>query len=169
MVALITFNRAFPDGPAVGDEMRRIPSFRSDELSVLRSEGIEILDLVNGERVAAGVAQLSWSSALTDVAIDYANEMYVGGFFCTRFTQDGRCRLAARRSRHHICSRRREPRTCPQCRGRPFRADEQPWSSSQHPRARVHSCRDRRRGRPDRSDRRTGVFPSLSHRCSLCS
>ena len=58
-------------------------------LPVLRSEGIEILDLVNGERVAAGVAQLSWSSALTDVAIDYANEMYVGGFFCTRFTPDG--------------------------------------------------------------------------------
>ncbi len=81
MVALITFNRAFPDGPAVGDETLRIPSFRSDELSVLRSEGIEILDLVNGERVAAGVAQLSWSSALADVAIDYADEMYVGGFF----------------------------------------------------------------------------------------
>ena len=81
MVALIKFNRAFPDGPIIADERRQIPAFDIEDIERLTAEGIEILDLVNADRTANGVAELTWSSALTAVGLEYAEEMYTGGFF----------------------------------------------------------------------------------------
>ena len=81
MIALIAFNRTFPDGPVVVDDYRQIPAFEPADVQRLPPQGIEILDLVNAERLEAGVANLSWSSALTEVAMGYANEMYISGFF----------------------------------------------------------------------------------------
>lgn len=79
MTALIAFNRSFPDGPLVTDDFRQIPAF--DDIERQPPEGIEILELVNDERQALRVASLTWSSALTEVAMEYAEEMYTDGFF----------------------------------------------------------------------------------------
>ncbi len=79
MTALISFNRSFPDGPLVTDDFRQIPAF--DDTERRPPQGIEILDLVNDERQSLRVAPLTWSSALTEVAMEYAEEMYTEGFF----------------------------------------------------------------------------------------
>jgi len=89
MTALISFNRSFPDGPLITDDYRQLPAFAASELERIAADGIEILDLVNDERTSMGALPLNWSSALTEVAMSYAEEMYEGGFFSHDSTRTG--------------------------------------------------------------------------------
>ena len=81
ILALIEFNRSFPDGPVVSDDFRQIPAFDVSETERLTEEGIEILELVNHERTRVGLHELTWSSGLKTISVEYAEEMYAGGFF----------------------------------------------------------------------------------------
>ena len=167
MVALISFNRAFPDGPLVAEGERRIPSFPADELMVLRAEGTEILDLVNAERAGLGIGQLSWSSALTSVATDYAEEMYTGGFFAhvSPRTGDVGSRLRAVGIAFSLAGENLA--LAPNVATVHSGLMNSPGAQSEHSGAGVHEHRNRGGRGAHRDDRRPGIFPALNEPGSL--
>ena len=80
--ALIAFNRQYPGGPLISDDVYEIPAFDRSRLDSEPSTAANMLPLVNGGRAQAGVASaLQWSQALANVAEAYAFELYVDGFF----------------------------------------------------------------------------------------
>jgi uncharacterized protein YkwD len=79
---LIAFNRQYPDGPLISDDVYEIPAFDRSRLESDPGTAANMLPLVNGARAQSGVnSALAWSSALAQVAEAYAFELYVDGFF----------------------------------------------------------------------------------------
>lgn len=77
----VAFNHEFPGGPVLSEGYRVLPATALADLVRDGEAGVQITLLVNEERVAAGLPTLTWSSALTDVAVGYATEMATEGFF----------------------------------------------------------------------------------------
>ncbi|MDH3498790.1 MAG: CvpA family protein [Acidimicrobiia bacterium] len=78
---LIYFNRRFPNGPLVSDDVYELPAFDRSRLTAEPATASEMLVLVNVARSQLGASPLQWSNALAAVAEAYAFEMYVDGFF----------------------------------------------------------------------------------------
>lgn len=78
---LIDFNRRFPNGPLVSDDVYELPTFDRSRLTAEPATASEMLVLVNVARSQLGASPLQWSNALAAVAEAYAFEMYVDGFF----------------------------------------------------------------------------------------
>lgn len=62
-------------------ETLEIPAAEPEELKPDEESATEIFDLLNRARVEEGLEPLAWSSALAEVGVAYAEEMYAGGFF----------------------------------------------------------------------------------------
>jgi uncharacterized protein YkwD len=77
----VAFNHEFPGGPVLSAGYQVLPATALADLEFDPEAGVEITLLVNQERVAAGLPTLTWSSALTEVATQYATEMATEGFF----------------------------------------------------------------------------------------
>ena len=77
----VAFNHEFPGGPVLSAGFQVLPATTLEDLERDGEAGIEITLLVNEERLAAGLPALTWSSALTEVAVQYATEMATEGFF----------------------------------------------------------------------------------------
>jgi uncharacterized protein YkwD/uncharacterized membrane protein required for colicin V production len=77
----VAFNHEFPGGPVLSEGFQVLPATAPADLRRDPEAGVEITLLVNEERTAAGLPTLTWSSALTEVAIGYATEMATEGFF----------------------------------------------------------------------------------------
>lgn len=81
VVSFIEFNRQYPDGPLVSDEVYELPGFERERLTAEPALAAEMLTMVNVSRSEVGHAPLQWSPALAEVAEAYAFEMYQDGFF----------------------------------------------------------------------------------------
>ena len=77
----VAFNHEFPGGPVLSAGFQVLPATPLEDLRRAPEAGVEITLLVNEERMAAGLQPLTWSSALTEVAAQYATEMASEGFF----------------------------------------------------------------------------------------
>jgi uncharacterized protein YkwD len=77
----VAFNHEFPGGPVLSEGYQALPATSPSDLEFDPEAGVEITLLVNAERTAAGLPTLTWSSALTEVATEYATEMATDGFF----------------------------------------------------------------------------------------
>ncbi len=77
----VAFNHEFPGGPVLSAGYQVLPATPLADLEFDQEAGVEITLLVNEERTAAGLPTLTWSSALTEVAAQYATEMATEGFF----------------------------------------------------------------------------------------
>lgn len=77
----VAFNHEFPGGPVLSAGYQVLPPTPLEDLERDGQAGVEITLLVNEERIAAGLPMLTWSSALTEVAAQYATEMATEGFF----------------------------------------------------------------------------------------
>lgn len=77
----VAFNHEFPGGPVLSRGFQVLPATDPADLERDPEAGVDITLLVNEERKAAGLSTLTWSSALTEVAVGYATEMATEGFF----------------------------------------------------------------------------------------
>ena len=77
----VAFNHEFPGGPVLSAGYQVLPASELEDLERDGEAGVAITLLVNEERIAAGLPTLTWSSALTEVAVQYATEMATEGFF----------------------------------------------------------------------------------------
>jgi len=64
-----------------GAEVLELPAALDAELEVRQPEAAAIFESVNRARVDAGQDPLAWSSALADVGMEHAREMYLQGYF----------------------------------------------------------------------------------------
>jgi len=64
-----------------GAEVLELPAALDAELEVRQPEAAAIFESLNRARVDAGQDPLAWSSALADVGIEHAREMYLQGYF----------------------------------------------------------------------------------------
>ncbi len=81
LVEVIRFNRRFPEGSLLSEGFRAIPPTAQGDLEPDPRAEVEIALMLNEARADAGLAPLTWSSALAEVAETYAHEMATGGFF----------------------------------------------------------------------------------------
>ena len=77
----VAFNHEFPGGPVLSEGYQVLPATALADLDRDGEAGVAITLLVNEERITAGLPTLTWSSALTEVATQYATEMATEGFF----------------------------------------------------------------------------------------
>ncbi len=77
----VAFNHEFPGGPVLSEGFQVLPATAPSDLERASEAGVDITLLVNKARIENGLPTLTWSSALTEVAIRYATEMATEGFF----------------------------------------------------------------------------------------
>ena len=63
------------------DEVIEIGQSDAEDLARDYSGALQILQLVNAERVAAGLDLLAWNDALASIGAGHAEEMYLSGYF----------------------------------------------------------------------------------------